>query len=371
MPKRDKLFQVEALTYSDTFDAYVDRQLRGRPIHRAEDTGVYDVAIIVAKWGSKLARSRQEYLPAPSGFSTQLEWASLCFQFEKDVFVMVMAKGNSLVRSRTGEDEYRVTVTAGNPKQAAAVLSELRREFLARSDDQSPSFFIMTGGRRAQRAPLETKHLLDPLQLALHYGDEFPAWAGEFLQNLSEPGISILRGETGTGKTSFLRHAMCSLAKTHRFYFVPVDNFGLLSSGSLTNFWKVEQRDYPAAAKVLVLEDAETLLSERDHQKESPVAALLNLTDGLMTQFIKLHLICTLNCRIDDVDPALLRPGRLRFFRNFERIPRERAQELAKHYGLALPDKPDYTLAEVFASTKFSKNTSGAFKERGPIGFSS
>ena len=73
MPKRDKTLQVEALTYSDTFDALVDQHFRGQSIHRAEDTGSYDVTKIVKKFGKKLIRSRQEYLPAPSGFSTKLE----------------------------------------------------------------------------------------------------------------------------------------------------------------------------------------------------------------------------------------------------------------------------------------------------------
>jgi SpoVK/Ycf46/Vps4 family AAA+-type ATPase len=158
---------------------------------------------------------------------------------------------------------------------------------------------------------------------------------------------------------------------THRFYFVPVDNFSLLASGSLTEFWKAEQRDHPTAAKVLVLEDAETLLRERDSDERNPVSSILNLTDGLMTQFIKVHLVATLNSKRDQLDKALLRPGRLRFFRNFERIPRERAERLAKHYGLKLGDRTKFSLAELFASEKFQSNTSGAVKNRGPIGFAS
>jgi len=90
-----------------------------------------------------------------------------------------------------------------------------------------------------------------------------------------------------------------------------------------------------------------------------------------MTQFIRLHLVCTFNCKSEDVDPVLLRPGRLRFFRNFERIPRDRANRLAEHYGFTLPDRADFTLAEIFASPGFRKNTSGAHKEKGPVGFSS
>jgi hypothetical protein len=369
MREREKVFQVETLTYTGTFDSIIERRFRGLPIHRAEDTGRYDIDKMVQKYSQKLIRSKQAYLPAPSGLSTHPAWAHICFGLDENVFVTIIANSNAPFRGRTGEDEYTVTVAATNPQSAASALADLRKEFLAVSDAQGPAFFIMTGDR-AQRAPLEDKHFLDPARLALHYGEEFPEWANEFLQNVSEPGISIFRGEAGTGKTSFLRHAMYALAKTHRFYFVPVDNFGLLSSGSLTEFWKREQRDFPSASKVLVLEDSETLLAERGHEKASPVAALLNLTDGLMTQFVRLHLVCTLNCNTEDVDPALLRPGRLRFFRNFERIPRDRANRLAEHYGFTLPDRSDFTLAEIFASPKFGKNTSGAHIEKGPVGFS-
>lgn len=369
MSKRDKIFQVEALSYSDTFDAAAQKYFRGRPMHRAEDTGAYDVNKIADKLGDKMQRSRQTYSAAPSGLSSHLEWASLCFRLEDGIFVSVPAKGSSAMRGRTGEDEYSVEVIAETHEKAAAILADLRAKFLKKSDNEGPAFFIMTNSRRTQRAPLESSHLLDSHRLALHYGHDFPQWADEFLKNLAEPGISILRGDAGTGKTSFLRHAMYSLSKTHRFYFVPVDNFNLLSSGSLTEFWKTEQRDYPSASKVLVLEDAENLLSERDHQKNSPVSALLNLTDGLMTQFIKLHLICTLNCKIDDVDSAILRPGRLRFFKTFERIPRERALKLAEHYGFTLPNQHEFTLAEIFASPNFSKNTSDANRSKGPVGF--
>jgi hypothetical protein len=369
MSTRDKTLQVEALTYSDTFDATAQKYFRGRAIHRAEDTGAYDIRKMVEKFGDRLDRSRQEFSASPSGLTSHLEWASLCFQLEDGVFLTVLAKGSSQVRARTSEDESSVAVIAGTPQKAASVLAELRKEFLKKSNDEGPAFFIMTDNRRTQRAPLESSHHLDSSLLSLHYGEDFPQWADEFLANLRDPGISILRGEAGTGKTSFLRHAMYSLAKTHRFYFVPVDNFGLLSSGSLTEFWKMEQRDYPSASKVLVLEDSETLLSDRNHQKNSPVSALLNLTDGLMTQFIKLHLICTLNCKIDDVDSALLRPGRLRFFKTFDRIPRQRALKLAKHYGLTLSNQADFTLADIFASPNFSTNTSGAVKGKGPVGF--
>ena len=214
MSKRERNLKVEAVTYSDTLETLVDRHFQGRPVHRVEDTGAYNVSRIIEQYGHKLLRSRQEYLPTPSGFSNQLEWASLCVQLEEDLFIIILAKGSSSVRSNTGNDEYKVTVASGSYQKAASALSDLRGKFLCKSGVDGPSFFIMTGPRRAQPAPLEPKHLLDPSLLAMHYGQEFSEWVPEFLKNLCEPGISILRGEAGTGKTSFLRHSMCSLSNT-------------------------------------------------------------------------------------------------------------------------------------------------------------
>jgi len=370
MSDSEKPLQVEALTYSDSYETLVDRQFRGRPLHRVEDSGPYDVAGMVETFSKGILRSRQEYLPAPSGLTTTLGWASVCFKTDSDVLVTVMSKGSGAFRASRGEDEYKVTVTADSPQKAAQTLTKLRKDFLPKAEKHGPGFFIMTNARRSQHASLEPHHLLTEEQLALHYGEEFPSWCRDFTLGLGEPGISIFRGETGTGKTSFLRHVMCQLTETHRFYFVPVDNFSLLSSGALTGFWQVEQRDYPSALKVLVLEDAERLLMERSRQNESPVSMLLNLTDGLMTQFVKLHLLCTLNCRMEELDTALVRPGRLRFFRNFERMPYDRAKRFAEHYGFVLEHKADFSLAELFANENFHKNTAGLVRPRGPVGFS-
>lgn len=365
-----KVLEVEALTYSDSIDGLADKHFRGRPSHRADDAGPYDVARMVKVLGEKLVRSRQEYMVAPSGMSRHLMWASLCFQLEADVFALLLAKGNSASRNGSGDDEFKVTVTATSPEVAATTLEKLRKEFLPSAQGtDGPAFFIMTGNRKVQRAILDPKHALEAEELALHYGEPFAARADEFIQGIGTPGISILRGEAGTGKTSFLRHVMSRLTESHRFYFVPVDNFGLLSSGALTDFWKTEQREHPAAAKVLVLEDAEALLQKRNGQSGNAVSSILNLTDGLMTQFIKLHLVCTLNCPREELDKALLRPGRLGFFREFELIPRERALLVAKRYGLKLADKDAYTLAEIFASDKFEQRTNGAVEQRTPIGF--
>ncbi len=365
--KIPKILQVEALTYSDSFDSIVDRNFRNRPAHRVEDNGVYDIEAMVKELGDKMIRSRQEYIIAPSGLTKQLKWATVCFALEPDLFVTAFSS-----RTGSGDDGYKITVTADKPERAAETIAMLRKRYAPKPEESDgPSFFILTSrSDRPQRAPLQESHLMTDEQLTLHYGSEFAAWSKSFTSGMDEPGISILCGETGTGKTSFIRHVMYSLSATHRFYFIPVDNFALLSSDSLMNFWKVEQQKHRAAQKVLVLEDAETILMNREDHERNPVSTILNLTDGLMTQFVEVHLLATLNCKRESLDKALLRPGRLRFFRDFQRLELKHAQQIAAHYGLNIaPDRSSYSLAEIFASEKFGNHTQGAKKEKAPIGF--
>jgi hypothetical protein len=193
MPKQDRPLQVEALTYSDSFESLVDRHFRDRPWHRADDVGAYDVNKMVEIYQDKLFRSRQEYAVSPSGLTTRLQWASLFFKLKEDVFVLMFAKGNAIVRQDGGE-EFKITVVAASPQQATDALARLRKQFLPGYENLGPSFFIMTGGRRAQRASLEERHRLGKDLLALLYGDDFAGWTQEFMQGLIEPGISILCG---------------------------------------------------------------------------------------------------------------------------------------------------------------------------------
>lgn len=160
-------------------------------------------------------------------------------------------------------------------------------------------------------------------------------------------GLSILRGQPGTGKTSFLRHLILTLADSHRFYYVPVDAFMGMHSG-MADFLVKEQRRHKESRLVLVLEDAEQLLLERRGHRDGLASTLLNLTDGFMSDMVKAHLICTVNSEFKELDDAVLRPGRQRAFREFTPLSWDQAQRLAETLNVKLDEKRSYTLAEIF-----------------------
>ena len=69
-----------------------------------------------------------------------------------------------------------------------------------------------------------------------------------------------------------------------------------------------------------------------------------------MGRILRLHIICSVNAKMEDLDPAVLRPGRLMNHRRFELLSRETAGQVAADRGLAFaPDEwsEGYTLAEV------------------------
>jgi hypothetical protein len=69
----------------------------------------------------------------------------------------------------------------------------------------------------------------------------------------------------------------------------------------------------------------------------------------MLADFLRLQIICTINCRANDIDQALLRPGRLLCHRVFQRLKYHQASRLAESLGRKLPAVGDYSLAEVFA----------------------
>src|SRR5207247_11221145 len=116
----------------------------------------------------------------------------------------------------------------------------------------------------------------------------------------------------------------------------------------MVQLWIRETHRAEKMTKVIVIEDAEPLLILRGRDNQDQLSNFLNISDGLPGEFLKLHLICTINCKIDKLDPAVTRTGRLVAYRNFRRLNRVEAARLALAKGLAIPIQDSYSLAEIY-----------------------
>ena len=185
--------------------------------------------------------------------------------------------------------------------------------------------------------------------LALHYGEGFPAFDAEVIARLSagRKGLFVFHGPPGTGKTAYIRRLMQNLMPKKRVILVTREQLQMLTHAAFTSFLLGLRTGLPP---VFVIEDAEEIVSVDARTRGPAVATLLGLTDGLMNDLIGSQAVVTFNCPVNKIDPALLRAGRLGGIHAFNPLTGPEARALAEAKGLPLPKGPA-TLAEVLANT--------------------
>jgi hypothetical protein len=308
----------------------------GEPMHVCRLQGSWDLERAVAKNSDALVRSIRK-LPSKN---TLAEWDDLIFRFGPRAYLYA--------------DKDHVVGFASTAAEAESLVIQFGKTCRKVAAPSGGTFYLIEQDRydiRCQTVTLPPDTILCPEALALHYGTDGEQWHQDFVRKLQETihGLSIFEGKPGTGKTFYLRHLTGVLKKSHRFYFIPTATMGVLSKPEFIGFWADQRRIHPNRKFVVILEDSDAALMTRGSDNRDQVSAILNLSDGMLADFLRLQIICTINCSAADIDPALLRPGRLLCHRVFGRLDYHQAARLAESLGKKLPSARDYSLAEVFA----------------------
>ena len=98
---------------------------------------------------------------------------------------------------------------------------------------------------------------------------------------------------------------------------------------------------------VLIIEDAENIIKDRTYNDSSSVSNLLNISDGLLADFLNVQLICTFNSSLTMVDSALMRKGRLIAKYEFGKLSVRKAQRLSDRLGFRNLITRPMTIAEI------------------------
>lgn len=264
-------------------------------------------------------------------------------------FVELRCSGNPL------EDNPRGTLTvyAESGEAADALLSELFAGYRQPPSEgaRQPRIGLLNYSYESlsvERIAITAQQIVPRDRVDLYYGDGTNEWIDAWVATLNARryGLTVITGAPGTGKTTLIRSIAHWLAETHVFYFMPAARFTSVESGEIVTFWADENRN-SKLRKVLILEDAESVLLRRGDDNREKVATLLNLTDGMLGDALGLHVVCTLNSHLTDMDPALLRPGRLVAHREFDLLTAEEARRLAVALNLPAPATERISLAEL------------------------
>ncbi len=181
------------------------------------------------------------------------------------------------------------------------------------------------------------------LRILDNYNDDFINIHKSILKRLSkknDKGLVLLHGKPGTGKTSYIKY-LISLVKKN-VIFLPLNMAKAVTSPDLISILI----DNPNS--IFIIEDAENLIIDRDQDDNSPVSALLNISDGLLSDCLNIQIICSFNTDVSKIDSALLRKGRLIAKYDFKELEVNKANKLSKKLGFDATFDSSTTLTDIY-----------------------
>ncbi|KAB8154484.1 AAA family ATPase [Kordia sp. TARA_039_SRF] len=225
--------------------------------------------------------------------------------------------------------------------------------------DRTPVFKVLSKDRRNfYTEDVRTEDFTCDVETM--YNDDFQP-INEIIEKalvVDKAGLILLHGLPGTGKTSYIKRLISKHSK-RTFIFIQNEFINELLHPEFISFLLKNQN------AVLIIEDAEKVLTSREQKNESSVVStILQLTDGLFSDYLNIKIICTFNTSLNKIDNALLRKGRMIAYYEFKALTKEKANALLASMEYEPTDK-EMTLADIFNYENKTFNQTGNKK----IGF--
>lgn len=234
------------------------------------------------------------------------------------------------------------------------------RKFIGKRNRKKPRIHLLilqSGGIRIKSLEITRPKL----SIDENYNDDFKKVHETIFRRLSksnDKGLILLHGKPGTGKTSYIRYLVASLKKD--VIFLPPNMATALTNPDLLSILMENTNS------VFVIEDAENIIMDREKGGGSPVSALLNISDGLLSDCLNIQIICSFNTDLSKVDPALMRKGRLIAKYEFGELEIQKAQKLSDKLGFNTVIDSPMTLASIYNQNDTVYQSEDKAK---PIGF--
>lgn len=210
-------------------------------------------------------------------------------------------------------------------------------------EEVAPSFKILTFENNCFMTEDIKTRKAENLQLDQLYNDDFKEVDQIIARSMGEQrsGLILFHGLPGTGKTTYIKDLIGRFVKKD-FIFIQNEFVKDLLKPQFVSFLMSNRNS------VLVIEDAERVITSREYNSEgSVVSTILQLTDGLFSDYLNIKVICTFNTSIEKIDKALLRKGRLIAKYEFKPLSTAKTISLLKSLGHE-PREKEMPLAEIF-----------------------
>ena len=239
------------------------------------------------------------------------------------------------------------------------ISDELKSLVVDKRNDEDHCYFsyVTSTNSGFSETTLECKK--QTIDLKMNYNDDLPHdKIVDFLKS-KDSGLVLLHGEPGTGKTTYIRHLMYEI-KGRNFLVMDASVFSYITDSSFIDLLLDNKN------AVIILEDCETMLSDRVTTGNQMLSTLLNLSDGIIGDSMNFKFICTFNAPIGKLDKAIQRKGRMKVKYEFKKLSADKTHELGKKLGFDIPEGESLPLSDIFNYDE----DNGREKESKKIGFS-
>jgi hypothetical protein len=310
--------------------------------------------VLISKTIDELEEGEEPFIIGGEIILPSFDYEDGSIYFYKDNFIQIT--------SESGKEKNKCKLTFYYPTSQECV----DEEFAQFMDlDKRPNIFMVNQDYGNFNFSKFNINLPETFDIGLNYGGHFESISDKIIRSLHEnsSGLYMLHGRPGTGKTTYIRYLASVLKKDVIFF--PTSFVDEITNPSILSLLKKKQDC------VMILEDAEKALTKRSlSDQPSLVSTLLNMTDGILGDILKLNVIVTYNCDRQDIDEALLRKGRLKAEYSFQGLKQEEAKKLIKKLDIDIKPEDNMTLADIYYA-KSDEELIGNIKtlEKPKIGF--
>lgn len=226
-------------------------------------------------------------------------------------------------------------------KYVEEIFNDLRKKIYQPSINKT--FFMISSSSMGYELRAANIKSYD-IPLELNYGDSFVSKYDDIVDKLrnNKHGLFLFHGDPGTGKTTLIRKLVSELAGDKTIIYVPSYFMFDIANPELISFISKFKNS------VLLLEDAEMILTSSEEERNQAVSNILNISDGLLNDHMDMQIIATFNANKKVIDAALLRKGRLMVNYRFKKLTANQATKLSKHIGLNKVYTESKSLAEIY-----------------------
>lgn len=332
--------------FKDNIIEYINRN-GGQLVQLGEE-------VLISKTIDELEEDEEPFIIGGEIILPSFDYEDGSIYFYKDNFIQIT--------SESGKEKNKCKLTFYYPTSQECV----DEEFAQFMDlDKRPNIFMVNQDYGNFNFSKFNINLPETFDIGLNYGGHFESISDKIIRSLHEnsSGLYMLHGRPGTGKTTYIRYLASVLKKDVIFF--PTSFVDEITNPSILSLLKKKQDC------VMILEDAEKALTKRSlSDQPSLVSTLLNMTDGILGDILKLNVIVTYNCDRQDIDEALLRRGRLKAEYSFQGLKQNEAKKLIKKLDIDIKAEDNMTLADIYYA-KSDEELIGNIKtlEKPKIGF--